>query len=169
MFDALLEKVIGVGGQPAGLGARDTLRTEMGYALHGHELSTEITPSRPASAGPSAGTNRNSSVVTRCSPRKRRVRRAGSTVCGQPAAASPRDGCVVNAADGQQIGVCTSGTFSPTLKHGIALALLDLASGVRRATRSLSTSVAGRWRSRHPAIRRIARVAGRRKPLAARR
>ena len=29
---------------PAGLGARDTLRTEMGYALHGHELSAEITP-----------------------------------------------------------------------------------------------------------------------------
>nr|HQV19278.1 glycine cleavage T C-terminal barrel domain-containing protein [Gordonia sp. (in: high G+C Gram-positive bacteria)] len=44
----------------------------------------------------------------------------------------PRDGCVVNAADGQQIGVCTSGTFSPTLKHGIALALLDLASGVKK-------------------------------------
>ena len=29
---------------PAGLGARDTLRTEMGYPLHGHELSHDITP-----------------------------------------------------------------------------------------------------------------------------
>ncbi len=32
------------GGQAAGLGARDTLRTEMGYALHGHELSVDISP-----------------------------------------------------------------------------------------------------------------------------
>ena len=32
------------GGEPAGLGARDTLRTEMGYPLHGHELSLDISP-----------------------------------------------------------------------------------------------------------------------------
>ena len=34
----------GAGGEPAGLGARDTLRTEMGYPLHGHELSLDISP-----------------------------------------------------------------------------------------------------------------------------
>ena len=44
VFDALLAAVQRAGGQPAGLGARDTLRTEMGYPLHGHELSADISP-----------------------------------------------------------------------------------------------------------------------------
>ncbi|MGA9491696.1 MAG: glycine cleavage system aminomethyltransferase GcvT, partial [Mycobacterium sp.] len=44
VFDALLEAVTRADGQPAGLGARDTLRTEMGYPLHGHELSADISP-----------------------------------------------------------------------------------------------------------------------------
>ncbi len=44
LFRALLEAVRAEGGQAAGLGARDTLRTEMGYPLHGHELSLEISP-----------------------------------------------------------------------------------------------------------------------------
>ena len=44
LWDALVPAVLDFGGRPAGLGARDTLRTEMGYPLHGHELSAEITP-----------------------------------------------------------------------------------------------------------------------------
>ncbi|EUA87802.1 aminomethyltransferase folate-binding domain protein [Mycobacterium ulcerans str. Harvey] len=44
VFDALAAAVAEVGGSPAGLGARDTLRTEMGYPLHGHELSLDISP-----------------------------------------------------------------------------------------------------------------------------
>ena len=49
VFDALLAEVTNAGGQPAGLGARDTLRTEMGYALHGHELTEQITPNQARS------------------------------------------------------------------------------------------------------------------------
>src|SRR3954470_4540419 len=44
VFDALMDAVEAAEGEPAGLGARDTLRTEMGYPLHGHELSLDITP-----------------------------------------------------------------------------------------------------------------------------
>ena len=44
VFDALATAVSAAGGEPAGLGARDTLRTEMGYPLHGHELSLDISP-----------------------------------------------------------------------------------------------------------------------------
>ena len=44
LWDALVEAVTAAGGRVAGLGARDTLRTEMGYPLHGHELSLDITP-----------------------------------------------------------------------------------------------------------------------------
>ena len=44
VFDALVAAVGEAGGELAGLGARDTLRTEMGYPLHGHELSLDISP-----------------------------------------------------------------------------------------------------------------------------
>ena len=44
VFDALVDAVGSAGGELAGLGARDTLRTEMGYPLHGHELSRELSP-----------------------------------------------------------------------------------------------------------------------------
>ena len=44
VFDALVTEVQAAGGAPAGLGAQDTLRTEMGYPLHGHELSLDISP-----------------------------------------------------------------------------------------------------------------------------
>src|ERR1700758_97946 len=44
VFDALVAAVTRADGQLAGLGARDTLRTEMGYPLHGHELSADISP-----------------------------------------------------------------------------------------------------------------------------
>ena len=37
----------------------------------------------------------------------------------------PRSHCEVKSADGAVVGVVTSGTFSPTLKQGIALALCD--------------------------------------------
>src|SRR5215207_9885304 len=44
LWDALLAAAEPMGGRPAGLGARDTLRTEMGYPLHGQDLSLDITP-----------------------------------------------------------------------------------------------------------------------------
>ena len=44
LWDALTEAAAAYDGLPCGLGARDTLRTEMGYPLHGHDLSLDITP-----------------------------------------------------------------------------------------------------------------------------
>src|SRR6185437_9798213 len=44
LWDALIEQAAARGGRAAGLGARDTLRTEMGYPLHGQDLSPEISP-----------------------------------------------------------------------------------------------------------------------------
>ena len=44
VWDALAAEVEKQGGMPCGLGARDTLRTEMGYPLHGNDLSLDITP-----------------------------------------------------------------------------------------------------------------------------
>jgi aminomethyltransferase len=129
LWDALLAAAGPLGGKPAGLGARDTLRTEMGYPLHGHELSTEITPVQ-AGVGFAVGWKkdtfwgRDALVAERAAGPRRRLR--GLLAKGR---GIPRDGMPV-LVDGTQVGVTTSGTFSPTLKQGIALALLDTAAGI---------------------------------------
>ena len=125
VWDALVEAMKPFDGLICGLGARDTLRTEMGYPLHGHELSLEISPVQ-ASAGWAIGWKKDS---FRGSEVLQSQREAG-TVRTLKALKSndrgiPRAGMSVKGADGKEIGVVTSGTFSPTLKVGIALALLD--------------------------------------------
>jgi len=125
VWDALVEAMKPFGGLICGLGARDTLRTEMGYPLHGHELSLEISPVQ-ASAGWAIGWKKES---FRGSDVLQSQREAG-TVRTLKALKSndrgiPRAGMSVKRADGKEIGVVTSGTFSPSLKVGIALALLD--------------------------------------------
>ncbi|MGV9710254.1 glycine cleavage system aminomethyltransferase GcvT [Gordonia sp. NPDC003424] len=126
VFDALLAAVSDHGGQPAGLGARDTLRTEMGYALHGHELSTDITPVQ-ARVGWAVGWKkpeffgRDALIAEKAAGPARRLFGLKATGRGVPRA----DCAVLASPGGAPIGRCTSGTFSPTLKQGIALALLD--------------------------------------------
>ncbi|CPU03693.1 aminomethyltransferase [Mycobacteroides abscessus] len=129
VFDALLPVITEAGGQLAGLGARDTLRTEMGYPLHGHELSLDISPVQ-ARAGWAVGWKKDAfwgrEALTQektDGPRRtlRGLRATGRGVL-RP------DLTVLS--DGQSIGVTTSGTFSPTLKTGIALALLDTAAQI---------------------------------------
>jgi aminomethyltransferase len=111
-------------GLVCGLGARDTLRTEMGYPLHGHELSLEITPVQAGSnwaVGWKKETFRGSDALRleRENGPKRVLRGLQSTDRG-----IPRAGMEVKSPAGDLIGTVTSGTFSPSLKKGIALALL---------------------------------------------
>lgn len=130
LWDALLAEVTGRGGLPAGLGARDTLRTEMGYALHGHELSLDITPVM-AGVGWAVGWDKPAfwgrDVLTR-----QRADKSGPLSRGLLALERGvlRADLPVLSADGAPVGRTTSGTFSPTLKQGIALALLDRALSV---------------------------------------
>ncbi|MFT4201994.1 glycine cleavage system aminomethyltransferase GcvT [Gordonia sp. (in: high G+C Gram-positive bacteria)] len=133
VFGAILREVTARDGLPAGLGARDTLRTEMGYALHGHELSTDITPNQ-ARTGWAVGWDkpaffgRDALLAEKAAGPARRLYGLRATGRG-----IPRDGCaVLRSEGGQNIGVCTSGTFSPTAQVGIALALIDTASGVKK-------------------------------------
>lgn len=124
VWDALVAAMKPFDGLVCGLGARDTLRTEMGYPLHGHELSLEITPVQ-AGAGWAVGwkkeTFRGDEVLRReKSEGAQRVLRAlKSNDRG-----IPRAGMQVKDSAGAVIGEVTSGTFSPTLKVGIALALI---------------------------------------------
>lgn len=131
LWDALLDAVRAVGGGPCGLAARDTLRTEMGYPLHGHELSEEISPVQAGSAWavgwdkPSFW-GRDALVAEREAGPARRLRALRATGRGVPRAGmTVRDG-----AAGSAVGTVTSGTFSPTLRTGIALALIDTEAAV---------------------------------------
>ena len=141
LWDRLLEAAGKWGGIPAGLGARDTLRTEMGYALHGHELSPDITPVQ-ARLGWAVGWKKPAFWGHEA---LRAEREAGPKRLAWGLSATgrgvPRDGMEVHSADGKTIGVTTSGTFSPTLRKGIALALLDASVS---AGDEVSVSVRGR-------------------------
>lgn len=123
VWQALLAEVRKRGGLPAGLGARDTLRTEMGYPLHGHELSLEITPVQ-AGANWAVGWSKSNFwgrevlVNEKTTGPKRLLRGLLLQERG-----IPRAGMKVFSAD-HEIGETTSGTFSPSLKNGIALALM---------------------------------------------
>lgn len=125
LWDALVETARSLGGMPAGLGARDTLRTEMGYPLHGQDLSREITPVQAGSSWAvgwrkDAFWGRDALLAERADGPRRMLRGLRLTERG-----IPRPHMQVFDGDGAAAGETTSGTFSPTLKCGIALALLD--------------------------------------------
>jgi len=130
VWDAVLEQVRAEGGLPCGLGARDTLRTEMGYPLHGHELSLSITPVQ-ARTGWAVGWSKPA-FWGRDVLLAERERGAERVLWGLLALERgvPREGlAVLDAPGGQQVGTATSGTFSPTLRQGIGLALLQRSVG----------------------------------------
>ncbi len=125
LWELLVEKITEVGGRVCGLGSRDTLRTEMAYPLHGHELSLEITPLEASAnwaiALEKSGFNGKESLVNlKRDGLSRRLRGLKSKDRG-----IPRAGMNVMTGDGKVVGIVTSGTFSPNLKQGIALALIS--------------------------------------------
>jgi aminomethyltransferase len=130
LWDTVVEAGEPLGLRPAGLGARDTLRTEMGYPLHGQDISPAISPvqarlgwavgwAKPAFFG------RDALLAERTAGPARVLR--GLRAVGR---GIPRPGMVVRDAAGEPVGVVTSGTFSPTLKVGIALALVESRVGL---------------------------------------
>ena len=130
LWELLSEKVLSHGGKICGLGARDTLRTEMGYPLHGHELSLEISPVT-AGASWAVGWQKDlfaGSAQLRVEKDKGPVRILRGLLADERGI--PRAGMQVKNSKGEVIGEVTSGTFSPTLKNGIALALVDSAVSI---------------------------------------
>ena len=117
---------------PAGSGARDTLRTEMGYPLHGHDLSLDDHPGQ-ARVGWAVGWDKDAFWGRDVAARRARGGRSASAGwpggCSAPAAASRAASARCGRPTAAEVGVTTSGTFCPTLKQGIALALLDRSVG----------------------------------------
>ena len=111
---------------PAGLGARDSLRLEMGYALYGNELSEEHTPLEAGLGWITKlekGDFLGRDALVRQKERGVERRLAGLRLLER---AFPRPGFPVRSSD-REVGVLTSGTMSPTLGEGIALAYLPAA------------------------------------------
>jgi glycine cleavage system T protein (aminomethyltransferase) len=142
LWNALLEAGADLGIRPCGLGARDTLRTEMGYPLHGHELSRDITPVQ-ARVGWAVGWRKPAFWGREALLREKDAGPArllwGLRATGRQ---SPRAGMTV-LGPGGAVGTVTSGTFSPSLRVGIGLALVDTACGVAEGD-ELTVDVRGR-------------------------
>jgi aminomethyltransferase len=133
--------ILGAGIEPAGLGARDTLRLEAGLPLHGHELGEGITPLQAGlgwvvrfDKGDFRG--RDALAAERERGISRRLR--GLVVDGRQV---PRQGYTVVRGD-DSIGEVTSGNFSPTLERGIALAFVPPEVGLGEA---LEIDIRGRY------------------------
>jgi aminomethyltransferase len=120
---AFWDAVMAAGIEPAGLGARDTLRLEAALPLHGHELGPGITTLQAGlgwvvswDKGDFRG--RAALLAERDAGVTRRLR--GLSIAGRRPPRAEQTVLV----DGAPVGVVTSGNFSPELEHGIALAFL---------------------------------------------
>ncbi|MEM2002256.1 MAG: glycine cleavage T C-terminal barrel domain-containing protein, partial [Candidatus Methanomethylicaceae archaeon] len=127
MAEDIWRNLISLGASPAGLGARDVLRIEAGLPLYGHEINEDI---NPFEAGldfavklqkedfiGKAALERLKDNISR--------KRMGIKMTGK---GIPREGYKVYS-DGKEVGFVTSGTYSPTINCGIAMAYLPV--GVR--------------------------------------
>jgi aminomethyltransferase len=115
---ALWDALVNAGATPCGLGARDTLRLEMGYPLWGQDLDADTTPFQ-ASLGWVVSwdhefVGKRALEASRDEPGKSLI---AFTTEGR---AIPRHGYPFRSATGS--GHVTSGNFSPTLGHGIGMA-----------------------------------------------
>jgi len=134
VWNALMDAGSGEGLVPIGLGARDTLRLEMKYALYGHELSEHISPLEAGlgwitKLDKQSFVGRDALVKLKEGGVPRRLVGFAMTESGVPRADYP-------VYDGdEEVGIVTSGTMSPTLRVGIGLAL------VRPESASLGTSL----------------------------
>jgi aminomethyltransferase len=111
---------------PAGLGARDTLRTEMGYPLYGHELGEDITPLE-AGLRFAVKLDRPEPFVGQAALRAQAAAGVPRKLLGLTTSDRriPRAACRVVDSGGSTVGTITSGTMSPHRESPIALALVS--------------------------------------------
>lgn len=122
IWDALFDAGKEYGIKPAGLGARDTLRLEMGFNLYGNDMSEEITPLE-AGLGWITKFTEGNDFIGRDVLEKQKAEGVKRKICAFTLSdrGIPRNGYkIVNELD-EEIGEVTSGTMSPTLKKGIGM------------------------------------------------
>lgn len=112
-----------LGAVPAGLGARDTLRLEMGMPLYGHELSIDRNAAEAGYSFAIAADKQFIGASAVLNPSLKTSTLAGLELNGRRSA---RHGDIVFDASGKNIGVITSGSFSPSLQKAIALGYIPV-------------------------------------------
>ena len=128
----LWDKLLEVGVKPVGLGARDTLRLEAGMNLYGHDMDETISPIAANMEQTIAWQPEDRDFIGReAVTAHREEQRAGKlpvlTGLVLEQRGVLREGQKVLCENGE--GLITSGSFSPTLKHSIALARIPVDSG----------------------------------------
>ena len=124
MWNAIFKAGESVGIQPVGLGARDTLRTEMGYCLYGHDIDDTTSPIE-AGLGWITSFNKDfimkdfHSAIKSAGPKKKLV---GFEMIDR---GIPRQHYPILNAAGELIGEVTSGTQSPNLSKGIGMGYVE--------------------------------------------
>ncbi|OGT63943.1 MAG: hypothetical protein A3J38_06080 [Gammaproteobacteria bacterium RIFCSPHIGHO2_12_FULL_45_9] len=120
LWQALIEK----GVAPCGLGARDTLRLEAGFNLYGSDMTENTMPAESNVAWTVSNKDPARDFIgKRALADAKTTHRLTGLVMLTPGVL--RHGQAVLSASGQPVGEITSGTFSPTLQHAIALARLN--------------------------------------------
>jgi aminomethyltransferase len=126
LWKELMEKGAGLGVQPIGLGARDTLRTEMKYSLYGHEINDETSPLEAGlgwvvklDKGSFIGSDKISEIKNKGVKRKL----IGFKLADR---GIPRAGYKLLSIDNKEIGFVTSGTMSPSLEEPIGIGYLNV-------------------------------------------
>lgn len=138
----LWEKLVNRGAVPIGLGARDTLRLEARLPLYGHELSESISPLE-AGLGPFVRLKNKANFIARDALERQKSQGLTRKIVGlEVQGGIARSGYQVNDFTGKVVGIVTSGTFSPTLKTAIALALVP--SELTSIGTRLAVSIRGR-------------------------
>ena len=125
LWQALLEAGASEGIRPAGLAARNTLRLEMGYLLCGTDMDESTTPLE-ANAAWAVKLQKGDFIGREALLRQKEtgLTRRLTGLLAEASRAIPRNGLPLTDAHGNLLGRITSGSFSPTLKTGIALGFL---------------------------------------------
>ena len=141
LWNALLEAGAASGLQPAGLGARDTLRLEASMPLYGHELTREVSP---LEVGLGRFVSRGDGYVGAAAIARQRAagvprRLVHLHLAGRAIA---RQGFRVTTNGGTGIGTVTSGSYGPWLERSLAMALVAREHAARGS--ALAVLVRGR-------------------------
>jgi aminomethyltransferase len=126
LWEAVMEAGKDYGIKPVGLGARDTLRLEMGFCLYGNDISDTTSPIE-AGLGWITKFKEEKSFIDKALLKKQKEEGTERKLCGFVVTERgiPRPHYLLMDADGNKIGEVTSGSVSPVLKKGIGLGYLN--------------------------------------------
>lgn len=127
LWDAIMEAGKDVNIMPAGLGARDTLRMEMGFCLYGNDIDDTTSPLEAGLGWITKFTKEFTNSDALAKQKEEGVSRKLVGFENIDKGPIPRQGYEIQNMEGEKIGYITSGTMSPSLGHAIAMGYVDRA------------------------------------------